>query len=81
MREREMERTNNFIATQTANGFKIIFNDTEKNQLEFTFEDINQFAYKYSQAQLSGKELELTEKDELMLSIWEMVLIPDHTIH
>ena len=75
-----MERTNNFIATQTSNGFKIKFSDTE-NQLEFTFEDINQFAYKYSQAQLSGKKLELTEKDELMLSIWEMVLIPDHTIH
>ena len=45
-----MERTNNFIATQTSNGFKINFSDTEKNQLEFTFEDINQFAYKYSQA-------------------------------
>ncbi len=81
MREREMERINNFIATQTENGFKIKFSDSGKNQLEFTFEDINQFTYKYSQAQISGKELELTEKDKLMLSIWEMVLIPDHTIH
>ena len=75
-----MERNNNFIATQTSNGFKLKFNDTE-NQVEFTFEDINQFAYKYSQSQISGKEREMTEKDELMLSIWEMVLIPDGTIH
>jgi len=73
-----MERINNFIATQTENGFKIKFSDSGKNQLEFTFD---QFTYKYSQAQISGKELELTEKDKLMLSIWKMVLIPDHTIH
>lgn len=80
MREREMERNNNFTATQTENGFKIKFDDSG-NQLEFTYEDINQFAYKYSQSQISGEELEMTEKDELMLSIWEMVLIPDSTIH
>ena len=81
MRETEMERFNNFIATQTDNGFKVIFSDSEKTPMEFTFEDINQFAVKYSQAQLAGKEFELSETDELMLSIWEMVLIPDHTIH
>ncbi len=75
-----MERNNNFIATQTENGFKIKFDDSG-NQMEFTFEDINQFAYKYSQSQISGKQLDMTEKDELMLSIWEMVLIPDSTIH
>ena len=76
-----MERFNNFIATQTDNGFKVIFSDSEKSPMELTFEDINQFAFKYSQAQIEGKEFELTERDELMLSIWEMVLIPDHTIH
>ena len=70
-----MERFNNFIATQTDNGFKVIFSDSEKSPMELTFEDINQFAFKYSQAQLEGKEFELTERDELMLSIWEMVLI------
>jgi len=75
-----MERNSNFIATQTSNGFKIKFDDTG-NQVEFTFDDINKFAYKYSQSQISGNELELTKEDELMLSIWEMVLIPDSTIH
>ena len=76
-----MEKHNTFTATQTDKGFQVVFNDSEKSPLELTFEDINQFAYKYSQAQLSGKELDLTERDELMLSIWEMVLIPDKTIH
>ena len=75
-----MERNNNFIATQTSNGFKIQFSDTDK-PVEFTFEDINQFAYKYSQSQISGEEMEMTERDEIMLSLWEMVLIPDSTIH
>ena len=75
-----MERNNNFIATQTPNGFKIQFGDAD-TPVEFTFEDINQFAYKYSQSQISGKEMEMTERDELMLSLWEMVLIPDSTIH
>ena len=76
-----MEKHNTFTATQTDKGFQVVFNDSDKSPLDLTFEDINQFAYKYSQAQLVGKELDLTEKDELMLSIWEMVLIPDKTIH
>ena len=76
-----MERNNTFTATQTENGFEVIFSDSEKSPMELTFDDINQFAYKYSQAQLSGEELEMTEREELMLSIWEMVLIPDKTIH
>ena len=76
-----MEKHTTFTATQTDTGFQVVFNDSGKGPLELTFEDINQFAYKYSQAQLSGKELDMTEKDELMLSIWEMVLIPDKTIH
>ena len=49
--------------------------------VELTFDDINKFAYKYSQSQISGKDLDMTEEEELMLSIWEMVLIPDSTIH
>ena len=76
-----MERNNTFTATQTDNGFQVIFSDTDKSPVELTFDDINKFAYKYSQAQLIGKELEMTEREELMLSIWEMVLIPDKTIH
>ena len=76
-----MEKHNTFTATQTDKGFQIVFNDSHKSPVELTFEDINQFAYKYSQAQLIGKELDMTEKEELMLSIWEMVLIPDKTIH
>ena len=75
-----MERNNNFVATQTPNGFNVKFDDTG-NQVELTFDDINKFAYKYSQSQISGNDLEMTEEEELMLSIWEMVLIPDSTIH
>ena len=75
------ERNNTFTATQTDTGFHVVFNDSDKSPVELTFDDINKFAYKYSQAQISGSELDMTEKEELMLSIWEMVLIPDKTIH
>jgi len=76
-----MEKLNKFIATQTDKGFQVVFNDSDKSPLELSFEDINKFGYKYSQAQIAGKELDLTEKDELILSIWEMILIPDEAIH
>lgn len=76
-----MEKINSFIATQTENGFQIVFEDSNKSPLNITFEDFDQFANKYNQQTLAGKKLELNDKDELILSLWQMVLIPDTTIH
>ena len=76
-----MENNRNFIATQTDNGFQVVFDNSDETPLEVTFDDINKFAVKYSESMLKGEQFEMSEKDELMLSIWEMVMIPDKTIH
>ena len=76
-----MENNNVFIATQTDKGFHIEFDNADKSPLTVTYDDINEFAIRYSQSISNGEDLELSEKDELMLSLWEMVLIPNKTIH
>lgn len=76
-----METYNTFTAVQTKEGFLITFNDPDKKVLELTFDDVNQFAYKYGLAQLNGKKIEMTEENQLMLSILSMLLIPDQTVH
>jgi len=76
-----METYNTFTAVQTKEGFLVTFNDPGKKMLELTFDDVNQFAYKYGLVQLNGKEVEMTEKNQLMLSILSMLLIPDQTVH
>lgn len=76
-----MEKHNTFTAVQTNEGFQVMLNGSEKKMLELTFDDVNQFAYKYGLAQLNGKEIEMNEKNQLMLSILSMLLIPDQTVH
>ena len=69
-----------FTATQTNNGFHIINHDNNE-EFDITTNDFNEFANKYAQDTLQGKNPELSDKEEIIFSIWEMVLIPDNTIH
>ena len=69
-----------FSATQTDSGFHITFFDSSE-ELDVSVDDLNEFANKYTNEMLEGKLQELSEKEKLMFSIWEMVLIPDDTIH
>ncbi len=71
---------NGFTATQTQEGFHVISHDKTK-EFEITVNDFNEFANKYAQDTLEGKDPELSEKEEIIFSIWEMVLIPDSTKH
>lgn len=75
-----MYKYNSYIATQTENGFKIEFQNPSKSPLDLTYEDITHFTEKYNEELLAGKELELDDKDELILSICEMMLIPTDKI-
>ena len=77
-----MYKYNSYIATQTEKGFKVEFENPNKNPLDLTFEDISQFTRKYNEELLAGKQPELDDKGELILSICEMMLIPtDKTVH
>jgi len=73
-------QSNGFTATQTNEGFHVISHDNAK-EFEITVNDFNEFANKYAKDTLEGKNLELSEKEEIIFSIWEMVLIPDNTKH
>ena len=71
----------NYIATQTKDGFYIEFEDSFKQPKNIRFDEIEQFAIDFNEKMLAGEKPELSEKDELMLSLWEMLTIPDNTIH
>lgn len=71
----------NYTATQKENGFYVVFEDNDKKPVEITFDDFEMFTQKYNQSILSGEKPELSDKDELMLSLWSMVMIPDNKIH
>lgn len=69
-----------FSATQTENGFQIKYFDTAE-ELLVSVEDLNDFANKYAKDLLEGKFSSMNDKEKLMFSIWEMVLIPDDIKH
>lgn len=73
-------QSNSFTATQTREGFHVTLHD-KAEEIEITLNDFNEFANKYAQDTLEGKNLELSEREEIIFSIWEMVLIPDNTKH
>ena len=72
--------TTRFSATQTDSGFHVTFFDSSQ-EVDVSVHDLNEFANKYTHEMLEGKIQKLSEKEKLMFSIWEMVLIPDDTKH
>lgn len=71
---------NEFTATQTETGFRVMFHDNPE-ELELSISDLNEFANRYAKEMMTGKKPELSEKEEIMISIWEMVLLPSDVKH
>lgn len=71
---------NGFTATQTETGFRVMFHDNPE-EIELSISDLNEFANRYAKEMMTGKKPELTEKEEVMISIWEMVLLPSDVKH
>jgi hypothetical protein len=71
---------NEFTATQTETGFRVMFHDNPE-ELDLSISDLNEFANRYAKEMMTGKKPELTEKEEIMISIWEMVLLPSDVKH
>ena len=71
---------NGFTATQTESGFRVMFHDNPE-EIDVIISDLNEFANKYAKEIMTGKKPELTEKEEVMISIWEMVLLPSDVKH
>jgi hypothetical protein len=75
------KQSNGYTAIQTEKGFQVVFHDSTKNPLEVTFNDFQEFANKYGQEIRAGKLPKLTEEEAILLSLWEMVLIPNGIKH
>lgn len=73
--------SNDYIATQTEEGFQIVFHDSLKAPLKVTFSDLQAFINKVNESAMAGKKLVLTEEEEVLLTLWQMLLIPENTIH
>ena len=71
---------NGFTATQTQEGFKVCLHG-KTEVIELSQKDINEFANKYATDMMSGKKARYSEREELMLSLLEIALIPDSTVH
>jgi len=69
-----------FSATQTDSGFHVTYFDSSQ-EVQVSVRDLNEFANKYANERLDGNLQNLSEKEKLLFSIWEMVLIPDDTKH
>ena len=85
MIEREVDAMNRlenqFTATQNEEGFHIVFDDSLKSPMELSFEDFQEFANTYAQDMLNGKDIKLDNKEEVMFSLWQIILIPNDNIH
>ena len=77
-----MNKVNNdYIATQTEEGFHIVFHNSIRAHLEVTFDDLRSFVQKINQNIIEGKKIALTDEDEVLLGLWQMLRIPENTIH
>ncbi len=72
---------NGYTAIQTAEGYHVVFHDSSRTPIDVKFNDFQELANKYSQEILAGKIPKLSDDEAVLLSLWELVLIPANTIH
>jgi len=76
-----MENKFEYIATQTADGFVVNLYNSINNTIEIKNEDIEQFANSLTDKLVMDKDIILTEKEEILFNLWQMLLIPENVIH
>jgi hypothetical protein len=76
-----MENKFEYIATQTDDGFVVNLYNSINNTIEIKNEDIEQFANSLTDKLVMDKDIILTEKEEILFNLWQMLLIPENVIH
>ena len=76
-----MESKFEYIATQTADGFVVNVNNSINNIIEIKNEDIERFANSLSDKLVTDRDIILTEKEEILFNLWQMLLIPENIVH
>ncbi len=79
--EIKMENKFEYIATQTADGFVVNLYNSINNTIEIKNEDIERFANSLTDKLVMDKDIILTEKEEILFNLWQMLLIPENVIH
>ena len=76
-----MENKFEYIATQTDDGFVVNLYNSINNTIEIKNEDIEQFANSLTDKLVMDRDIILTEKEEILFNLWQMLLIPENGIH
>ncbi|MCH7927719.1 MAG: hypothetical protein IID03_07005 [Candidatus Dadabacteria bacterium] len=76
-----MENKFEYIATQTDDGFVVNLYNSINNTIEIKNEDIEQFANSLTDKLVMDRDIILTEKEEILFNLWQMLLIPENVIH
>ena len=76
-----MENKFEYIATQTDDGFVVNLYNSINNTIEIKNEDIERFANSLTDKLVMDKDIILTEKEEILFNLWQMLLIPENVIH
>ena len=76
-----MENKFEYIATQTDDGFVVNLYNSINNTIEIKNEDIEQFANSLTDKLVTDRDIILTEKEEILFNLWQMLLIPENVIH
>ncbi|NIP38609.1 MAG: hypothetical protein GWO07_06955 [Candidatus Dadabacteria bacterium] len=76
-----MDNKFEYIATQTDDGFVVNINDAVNDTIEIRNEDIEIFAKTLSDKLVTDRDIILTEKEEILFNIWQMLLVPENIVH
>ncbi len=68
-----MENKFEYIATQTDDGFVVNLYNSINNTIEIKNEDIEQFANSLTDKLVMDRDIILTEKEEILFNLWQML--------
>ncbi|HSG31672.1 MAG TPA: hypothetical protein VLB82_09015 [Thermodesulfobacteriota bacterium] len=76
-----MDNKFEYIATQTDDGFVVNLKNAVNDTIEIKNEDIEIFAKTLSDKLVTDRDIILTEKEEILFNIWQMLLVPENIVH
>ncbi|MGQ0793676.1 MAG: hypothetical protein ACT4NX_06240 [Deltaproteobacteria bacterium] len=72
---------NDYSAVQIEDGFKIEFHNSIKEPIKVTFTDLQAFVEKINKSATTKKQIVLNDDEEVLLRLWQMLLIPEKVKH
>lgn len=76
-----MDNKFEYIASQTDDGFVVNLKNAVNDTIEIKNEDIEIFAKTLSDKLVTDRDIILTEKEEILFNIWQMLLVPENIVH